>query len=97
MVEIGRRGGSIAEMGGGSLAKRSMESNDGGVENKSLVGSKLMDSGEECLDGWVRFDGGEVKGGGVVFGVSRIEFSMILKDNMGKGGGKAFRLYGGAD
>ncbi|GKC52146.1 hypothetical protein Tco_1074891 [Tanacetum coccineum] len=67
MVEIGRRGGSIAEMGGGSLAKHSMDSNDGlgRVENKSSVGSKLMASGEECLDGWVGSGGGEVKGGGV--------------------------------
>ncbi|GJX87724.1 hypothetical protein Tco_0339738 [Tanacetum coccineum] len=100
MVEIGRRGGSIAKMGGGSLAKRSMESNDGlggGVENKSSVGSKLMASGEECLDGWVGAGGGDVKGGGVVFGVSRIEFGMIPEVNIGESGGEAFRLDGGAD
>ncbi|GJS93553.1 hypothetical protein Tco_0800521 [Tanacetum coccineum] len=108
--------------GGGSLAKRSMESNDGlggrrfvvvgrrssrvsksvrgevrGVENKSSVGSKLMASGEECLDGWVGAGGGKVKGGGVVFRVSRIEFGMILEDNMGESGGETFRLDGGAN
>ncbi|GKA21934.1 hypothetical protein Tco_0707896, partial [Tanacetum coccineum] len=86
IVKIGGRGGSISGMGGGSLVKRSMKSNDGlgGVENKSSVGSKLMASREECLDGWVGGGKGEVKGGGVVFGVSRIEFGMILEDNMGK-------------
>ncbi|GKA17831.1 hypothetical protein Tco_0697668 [Tanacetum coccineum] len=61
----GRRGGSIAGIGRGSLAKRSMELNDG------LGGGRFMASGEECLDGWVGADGGEVKGGGVDFGVSR--------------------------
>nr|GEV56746.1 hypothetical protein [Tanacetum cinerariifolium] len=64
----------------------------GGVENTSLVGSKLMDSGEECLDGWVEAGGGEVKGGGVVFGVSRIEFVTILEDNTGESGAEAFGL-----
>ncbi|GKE12026.1 hypothetical protein Tco_1415577, partial [Tanacetum coccineum] len=64
--EIGRRilgklerGGSIAGRGGGSLAKRSMESNDGlGGGRFDIVGG--------------RADGGEVKGGGVDFGVHRI-------------------------
>nr|GEV37178.1 hypothetical protein [Tanacetum cinerariifolium] len=63
------RGGSIARMGRGSLAKRSMESNDGlGGVGFVVVGGS----------------GGEVKGGGVVFGVRMIEFGMILEDNMGK-------------
>ncbi|GKA12494.1 hypothetical protein Tco_0692040, partial [Tanacetum coccineum] len=69
----------------------------GGVENKSSVGSKLIASGEECLDGWVEAGGGEVTGGGVVFGVSRIEFGMILEYNIGESGGEALRLDGGAD
>nr|GEZ31410.1 hypothetical protein [Tanacetum cinerariifolium] len=93
------RGGSIARMGGGSLAKHLMESNYGlgGVENKSLVGSKLMASGEECLDGWVRAGGGEVKGGGGVFRVSRILLSVIPEDIMGESGGEAFGVDGGSD
>ncbi|GJW89809.1 hypothetical protein Tco_0167362 [Tanacetum coccineum] len=97
MVEIGRKGGSIAGIGGGSLAKHLMESNDGlgGVENKSLVGSKLMASGEKCLCGWVGADG--VKGSGVIFRVSRIVFGMIPEDIKGESGGEAFRLDGGAD
>nr|GFA04914.1 hypothetical protein [Tanacetum cinerariifolium] len=86
MVEIDRRGGFVARIDGGSLTKRSMESNVGlgGIENKSSVRSKLMASGEECLDGWVGAGEGQVKGGGVDFRVSRIEFVMILKDNMGE-------------
>ncbi|GKA34857.1 hypothetical protein Tco_0721286 [Tanacetum coccineum] len=69
----------------------------GGVENKSSEGFKLMASGKECLDGWVGAGGGEVKGSGIVFGVSRIEFGMIPEDNIGESGGEAFRLDGGAD
>ncbi|GKE62042.1 hypothetical protein Tco_1512409 [Tanacetum coccineum] len=61
-----------------------VEEKVGGVENKSLMGSKLMTSGEECLDGWVRAGGGYVKVGGVVFGVSRILLGVIPRDIMGK-------------
>nr|GEU82394.1 putative reverse transcriptase domain-containing protein [Tanacetum cinerariifolium] len=93
MVEIRSRGGFIAKIGGGSLAKRSMELNDGlGGGGFVVVGGS-----EECLDVWVGAGGGQVKGGGVVFGVSRIEFGTILKDNMGESGGEAFGLDGGAD
>ncbi|GJX60624.1 hypothetical protein Tco_0292014 [Tanacetum coccineum] len=56
----------------------------GGVENKSSMGSKFMASGEECLDGLVRAGRGEVKGGGVDFGLSRILLGVIPKDIMGK-------------
>ncbi|GJW57138.1 hypothetical protein Tco_0103869 [Tanacetum coccineum] len=112
----GGRGGSIAGRGGGSLAKRSMESKDGlggggfvvlggrsssvskkvlgeegGVENKSLMGYKFMANGEECLDGWVRANGGEVKGGGVDFGVSRTLLGEIPKES----GGVEFRVNRG--
>ncbi|GJQ93081.1 hypothetical protein Tco_0004220 [Tanacetum coccineum] len=99
MFIIGSRGGSIARICGGSLAKRSMESNDGlgGVENKSLVGYKFMASGEESLDSWVGAGKGEVKGGGVVFGVSKILLGVILGDIMGESDGKAFGVDGGAD
>nr|GEU54145.1 hypothetical protein [Tanacetum cinerariifolium] len=57
---------------------------EGGVENKSVMGSKFMASGEEGLDGWVGADGGKVKGGSVVFRVSRILLSAIPRDIMGK-------------
>nr|GEU80839.1 leucine-rich repeat protein [Tanacetum cinerariifolium] len=58
----------------------------GEVENKSSVGSKFMASGEECLDGWVGAGEGEVKGGGVVFGVSRILLDVIPGDIIGESG-----------
>ncbi|GKD06602.1 hypothetical protein Tco_1181576, partial [Tanacetum coccineum] len=45
---------------------------------------KFMASGEECLDGLVGANGGEVKGGGVVFGVSRIFLGVIPGDIMRK-------------
>ncbi|GKE55265.1 hypothetical protein Tco_1494450 [Tanacetum coccineum] len=67
------------------------------MENKSLVGSKLIADGEECLDSWVRAGGGEVKGGGVVFGVSRTLLGEIPRDIIGESGGEAFEVDGGAD
>nr|GEV58646.1 hypothetical protein [Tanacetum cinerariifolium] len=54
----------------------------GGVENKSSMGSMLMAKGEEFLDGWVRADGGEVKGGGVDFGVTKSFLGEIPEENM---------------
>nr|GFC89562.1 hypothetical protein [Tanacetum cinerariifolium] len=47
------------------------EGDVGGVENKSLMGSMLIGKGEECLDGWFQAGGGEVKGGGIVLGVTK--------------------------
>ncbi|GKB31368.1 hypothetical protein Tco_0870769 [Tanacetum coccineum] len=65
---------------------------------KVLVVRFLIDKvGEECLDGWVGAGGGEVKGGGVVFGVSRILLGVIPRDIMGESGGEAFGVDGGAD
>ncbi|GJX36537.1 hypothetical protein Tco_0248094 [Tanacetum coccineum] len=46
-----------------------VEEEVGGVENKSSVGYKFMASGEECLDSFLGAAGGEVKGGGVDFGI----------------------------
>ncbi|GKD39981.1 hypothetical protein Tco_1260188, partial [Tanacetum coccineum] len=66
----GGRGGSIAKRGGGSLAKRSIESKDSlGVGG--FVVLRGRSSSEDCLDGWVGAGGGEVKGGGVDFGLTR--------------------------
>nr|GEV70283.1 hypothetical protein [Tanacetum cinerariifolium] len=63
------RGGSIARRGGGSLAKCSMKSKNGlgGGAFVILRGRSSSVSKEECLDGWVRADRGELKGGGVDF------------------------------
>nr|GEW06377.1 reverse transcriptase domain-containing protein [Tanacetum cinerariifolium] len=54
------------------------------------MGSKFMASGEECLDGWVGAGRGEVKGGGVDFGVSRILLGEILREIIGESGGGKF-------
>nr|GEU64691.1 reverse transcriptase domain-containing protein [Tanacetum cinerariifolium] len=62
--------------------------------NKCLIGSMLMANGEECLDGWVRADEGEVKGGGVDFGV--ILLGEIPEESMSESGSEEFRVEGGA-
>nr|GEW75809.1 hypothetical protein [Tanacetum cinerariifolium] len=79
----GGRGSSIFERG-----------EVGEVENKSLMGSMLMAKGEECLDGWVGAGGGEVKGGGVDFGV--ILLGEIPRESTGESGGEEFEVEGGA-
>ncbi|GKC84555.1 hypothetical protein Tco_1140272 [Tanacetum coccineum] len=61
------------------------------------IKEEFMASVEECLNGCVGAGGGEVKGGGVVFGVSRIFFGEIPGDIMGESSGKAFGVDGGAD
>ncbi|GJU56887.1 hypothetical protein Tco_1234653 [Tanacetum coccineum] len=50
----------------------------------------------ECLDGWVGAGGGEVKGGGVDFGVSRTFLGEIPRENMGESGFEVFGVEGGA-
>ncbi|GKG57424.1 hypothetical protein Tco_0584850, partial [Tanacetum coccineum] len=45
-----------------------------------------MASSEECWDGWVGAGGGEVKGGGVDFGVSMILLGEIPRDIIGENG-----------
>nr|GEW31190.1 hypothetical protein [Tanacetum cinerariifolium] len=82
MFVIHGRGGSIARIGGGSLAKCLMKSNNGlGVGGFIVVGANR----------------GEVKGGRVVFEVSKILLGVIPRDIIRKTGGKAFRVDGGAD
>ncbi|GJV03561.1 hypothetical protein Tco_1337130 [Tanacetum coccineum] len=87
---LGPNGGSGRKFKGGlcgnvgSCGSNGGRGEDGGVENKGSVGSKFMDNGEECLDGWVGAGGGEVKGGGVDFGVSRILLGEIPREIMGK-------------
>ncbi|GJU24147.1 hypothetical protein Tco_1162768 [Tanacetum coccineum] len=57
--------------------------------------SMLMAKGEECLDGWVRAGGGEVKGGGVDFGVTRSLLGKIHGENAEESGGEEFGVDGG--
>ncbi|GJZ40316.1 hypothetical protein Tco_0586879, partial [Tanacetum coccineum] len=51
-------------------------------------------NGEECLDGWVGAGRGEVKGGGVDFGVSRTLLGEIPREIMGESHGEAFGVDG---
>ncbi|GJU52123.1 hypothetical protein Tco_1221678 [Tanacetum coccineum] len=67
-----------------------------GVENKSSMGSKFMDNGEECLDNWVGAGGGEVKGGGVDFGVSKTFLGEIPGEIIRESGGEVFGVNRGA-
>ncbi|GJX68005.1 hypothetical protein Tco_0303732 [Tanacetum coccineum] len=89
----GGRGGFIAGRGRGLLAKRSMESKDGlSGEGFVIFGGRSS----KCLDGWVGAGEGEVKGGGVDFGVSRTLLGEIPEEIMGESGGEAFGFDGGA-
>ncbi|GJY66317.1 hypothetical protein Tco_0468555 [Tanacetum coccineum] len=59
------------------------------------MGSKFMANDEECLNGWVGAGGGEVKGGGVDFGVSRTLLGEIFGEIIGESGGEVFKVDGG--
>ncbi|GJW44714.1 hypothetical protein Tco_0073513 [Tanacetum coccineum] len=92
------RGGSIVGRGGGSLGKRSMKSKDGlGGGGFVVLGGRSSTNGEECLDGWVGAGGGEVKGGGVDFGVSSTLLGEIPGVIMGDSGDEAFGVDRGAE
>ncbi|GKD84917.1 hypothetical protein Tco_1356071, partial [Tanacetum coccineum] len=93
----GLGGGGLVVVGGrsSSMSKRAW-GEVGGVENNSLMGSMLMSKGEECLDGWVRAGGGEVKGGGVDFGVTKSLLGEIPEENTGESDGEEFGVDEGA-
>nr|GEW39095.1 hypothetical protein [Tanacetum cinerariifolium] len=55
----------------------------GGVEKISSIGSKFMANWEDCLDGCDKAGGGEVKGGGVYFGVLKSSSGEIPGETMG--------------
>ncbi|GKE59820.1 hypothetical protein Tco_1510187 [Tanacetum coccineum] len=81
LVFVGERSSRVSKRAYGGV---------GGVENKSSMGSMLMAKGEECLDGWVGAGGGEVKGGGVDFGVTNSLLGEIPGENTGESGGEEF-------
>ncbi|GJX16355.1 hypothetical protein Tco_0217187 [Tanacetum coccineum] len=83
LVVVGRRSSSVLKRAWGEV---------GGVENKSSMGSMLIAKGEECLDGWVGAGRGEVKGGGVDFGVTKSLLGEIPEES----GGEEFGVDGGA-
>ncbi|GJX15221.1 hypothetical protein Tco_0206979 [Tanacetum coccineum] len=66
----GRGGGGLVVDGGRSSRElRKSYGEVSGVKNKSSMGSRLMESGDVSLDGWVGAEGGEVIDGGVDLGV----------------------------
>ncbi|GJX88332.1 hypothetical protein Tco_0340346 [Tanacetum coccineum] len=90
---FGRGGGGLVVLGG----KSSRESKNGcgevgGVEKISSTGSKFMANGEDCLDGCDGAGGGEVKGGGVDFGVLKSWSGEIPGETMGERGGDMMDL-----
>ncbi|GKB02093.1 hypothetical protein Tco_0830137, partial [Tanacetum coccineum] len=91
----GRRGGSMAGRGFFRESKNACRE-VGGVEKISSTGSKLMVSSEECLEGCVGADRGEVSGGGDDFGVSKNLLGEIPRVVIGESGGEAFGEDGGA-
>ncbi|GJU82262.1 hypothetical protein Tco_1284627 [Tanacetum coccineum] len=94
----GLGGGGFVVLQGRSVSEsKKAQGEEGGVENNSSVGSKLIANGEECLDGWVRAEGGEVKGGGDEFGVSKTFLGEIPIVIIGESGGETFEVNGGAD
>ncbi|GJZ29553.1 hypothetical protein Tco_0574200 [Tanacetum coccineum] len=64
----------------------------GGVEKISSTESKFMANGEDCLDGCDGASGGEVKGGGVEFGVLKSSPGEIPSETMGERGGDMMGL-----
>ncbi|GKC96822.1 hypothetical protein Tco_1162264 [Tanacetum coccineum] len=90
-------GGGLVVVGGRSsrVLKRAW-GDVRGVENKGSMGSMLIAKGEECLDGCVRAGGGEVKGDGIDFGVTKSLLGEILGESTGESGGKEFRVDGEA-
>ncbi|GKB88512.1 hypothetical protein Tco_0960784, partial [Tanacetum coccineum] len=63
----------------------------GGVEKISSTRSKFMANREDCLDGCDGASDGEVKGGGVDFGVLKSS----LGETIGESGGDIMGLGGG--
>ncbi|GJS13422.1 hypothetical protein Tco_0407894 [Tanacetum coccineum] len=99
----GGKDGSYGGNGGrgGSMAERDRESKNacgevGGVENMSSTGSKFMVRCEECLEGCVGADGGEVKGGRDDFRVIKSLLGEIPGVVIGESGGETFGVDGGA-
>ncbi|GKC07111.1 hypothetical protein Tco_0998721 [Tanacetum coccineum] len=90
---IGGNSGSMAGRSGGSLAKRSMDSKEGlGGGGFIVLGER---SSRESNKAWVGAGGGEVKGGGIDFGVSKSFLGEIPGVVISEGGGELFGDDGG--
>ncbi|GJV52396.1 hypothetical protein Tco_1448137 [Tanacetum coccineum] len=94
----GGRGGSMTGRGGGWLVKRSIVSNEGcgGGGLAVCSGSKLMDKGEDYLEGCDGAGGREVNDGGVVLGLFKRCFEEISSEVIGESGRDTIGLDGGA-
>ncbi|GJY81770.1 hypothetical protein Tco_0494521 [Tanacetum coccineum] len=68
VAKDGLGGDGFVVDGGRSPSTSSKDREDGGVENKSSMGSRLIATGEVSLDGRVGAGGGLVNGGGVDLG-----------------------------
>ncbi|GJW16639.1 hypothetical protein Tco_0024075 [Tanacetum coccineum] len=75
-------GGNVGSCGGNGGRGRSISERGGGS-----LAKLLMESKREYLDGWVGAGGGEVKGGGVDFRVSRTLLGEIPEEIIGESGG----------
>ncbi|GKB20786.1 hypothetical protein Tco_0854709 [Tanacetum coccineum] len=94
VAKDGLGGDGLVIDGGRSPSTSSRDGEDGGVANKSLMGSRLIVTGEVSLNGWVGAGGGIVNGGGVVLGVSKqFSFELVF---IGDSGGEIIEEVGGA-
>ncbi|GKC24435.1 hypothetical protein Tco_1026585 [Tanacetum coccineum] len=92
----GRGGGGLVVLGGKSSRDSKNRCKEvGGVEKISSTGSKFMANREDCLDGCDGAGGGEVKGGGVNFGVLKSSPGEIPGETIGERGGDKMGLGGG--
>ncbi|GKE12184.1 hypothetical protein Tco_1415735, partial [Tanacetum coccineum] len=94
VAKDGLGGNGFVVDGGKSPSTSSRDGEDGGVENKSSMGSRLITTREVSLDGWVGVGGSVVNGGGVDLGVSK-QFSLELIF-IGDSGGDIIGEVGGA-
>ncbi|GJZ98489.1 hypothetical protein Tco_0670942, partial [Tanacetum coccineum] len=86
-------GGGLVVLGGkSSRVSKNGCREVGGVEKISSIGSKFMANMEDCLDGCDGASGGEVKGGGVEFGVLKSLQGEIPGEIIGERGGDMMRL-----
>ncbi|GKD81984.1 hypothetical protein Tco_1348823, partial [Tanacetum coccineum] len=90
-------GGGFMVLGGRSSRESKNACGEvGGVEKMSLTGSKFMVRGDECLEGCVGADGGEVNGGGDDFWVSKSLVGEIPRVVIGESDREIFGDDGGA-
>ncbi|GKB32236.1 hypothetical protein Tco_0871637 [Tanacetum coccineum] len=94
VAKDGQGGDGFVVDGGRSPSTSSRDREDGGVENKSSMESRLIATGEVSLDGRVGAGGGVVNGGGVDLGVSK-QFS-LESIFIGDSGGEIIGEVGGA-